>query len=150
MADVNDGLTGAPNPAWAPQEPFDGRASGQQGPCPPSPPQGPAADMVFTFHDVVTPSEVKLTESMSPWIAVVCGLLSWSCLWGAMIPFFIRGLGMMLPIAALIFGVQGRREASKGRTSYQGMATAGIWLGVIAMVPIAFLLLVEYAFPPLW
>jgi len=48
-----------------------------------------------------------------------------------MVPFPITGFWCSL--LAIIFGVQGRRRGRAGLATNQGVATAGMWLGIVGM-----------------
>lgn len=59
----------------------------------------------------------------SPVAALVCGILSW-----------VPGFGWFTAVPAIVLGVKGRRAAREGRTPNGGMATTGLWLGIVNMV----------------
>jgi len=69
--------------------------------------------------------------------ALVCGIASYLF------------LGWLTAIPAIIFGVKGRRAAREGRTQNGGMATTGLWLGIVNMVvaPLALGLLLSIFIP---
>ncbi|MFJ2115196.1 MULTISPECIES: DUF4190 domain-containing protein [unclassified Streptomyces] len=64
----------------------------------------------------------------------------------AMVTFCFWGLGVILGVLALIFGIVGRRRATRGEATNGGMALAGIILGAIgAVLSAAFLAFLVFA-----
>lgn len=60
--------------------------------------------------------------------------------------FCLYGLGVILGVLALIFGIVGRKKVTRGEATNGGMATAGIVLGAIGtLVSAAFLAFVIWA-----
>jgi hypothetical protein len=111
-------------------QPFHVQSSGQQqGSRPPA-----------RQHDAVLPG-VRRVETKSPWVALVCGVLSLTgglpFLGGLLLLVVLQGI---LATLAVVFGQMGRREAPEGRTSERGMATAGLVLGIAGLVRCAYFL----------
>ncbi|WP_444852279.1 DUF4190 domain-containing protein [Streptomyces sp. NPDC000229] len=59
--------------------------------------------------------------------ALVLGIIS-------VVVFCLYGLGIVLGILALIFGIIGRKKAQRGEANNHGMALAGIILGAVGIV----------------
>ena len=153
MTDLNEGPVGPPSPFRLPQqasasEPF----AEEQDPCspseqpgyppsqqqgysssqepgyppsqaqgyPPSQPQGSYSPPPSQYS--AAPMNIVPAEDKSPLISLICGILAWLGLW------------LFTAIPAIIFGVKGRRAARDGRTNSGGMATAGLWLGIVNTV----------------
>ena len=131
MPELNQGPVEPPEPVWVPQEPVQDQPSAEQGSSPP-PPLGPAADTAWTDQNVVAQPACTPAETASPWIALVCGVAFWGLVFSKM-TFVLLVPFVLLPVAAIIFGVVGRRQARKGRTSRGWMATTGMLLGIIAV-----------------
>lgn len=87
-------------------------------------------------HGAGQPDALPLAKS--PVVALVCGLLAW-------VTFGLTG-----PVA-IVAGVKGRRAAREGRTPNGGMATAGLWLGIVSVtaalltIPLIFAVLIPVA-----
>ena len=113
-------------PDFGPPGPAD--AGGFRPRVPPPPPMGmpmpdraSAPDWDTGFAAAPTQKDTKSTA------ALVTGVL------GLILSFFCAVLGVPLAIAAIVLGIQGRRQARfTGNPS--GAATAGLVLGVLALV----------------
>jgi hypothetical protein len=117
-------------PLWVAEQPYQDQTFDQQGSSPPPPPfqiqqgdqrQG-SCPPPRPFQYGLVPPDVMPAETNWPLMALVCGIFSYA------------GFGPTLGIPAIIFGVKGRREAREGSGTNQGMATAGLWLGIVNAV----------------
>jgi SNF family Na+-dependent transporter len=75
------------------------------------------------------------TDNSDAIVALVCGILS-----------FVSPLGIVTAPLAVYFGLAGRRRAREG-APYEGLATAGVVLGLVGVVLVVlfFLFLVFFA-----
>ena len=134
MADTGSGdwPGGAPDqPDFGPPGPADSGGFRAHVPPPPPPPAGTpmpdrasAPDWDTGFAAARTQKDTKSTA------ALVTGLL------GLILTFLCAALGVPLAIAAIVLGIQGRKQA-RYTGSPSGAATAGLVLGVISLTLLA-------------
>jgi hypothetical protein len=83
----------------------------------------------------VTEGTYRRADNSDAIVALVCGILS-----------FVSPLGIITAPLAVYFGIAGRRRARRG-APYEGLATAGLVLGLVGLVLVAlfFVFLVLFA-----
>lgn len=84
-----------------------------------SPPPDQPAQVVYHVTQPI-PSNGLATAAM------VCGIVG-------VVLFFTIWIGVILGILAIIFGAVGRSRAGQGAPN-KGQATAGLWLGIVAVL----------------
>ena len=132
MTDLDDSPVEPESPYGLPQRPFHVQAVEQTGSYTPMGQQASAAPQQRSYSPQQESSSPQyprpggvqhaMPAAKSPVAALVCGILAW------------LGFHWFTAIPAIILGVKGRRAAREGRTPNGGMATAGLWLGIVDLV----------------
>ena len=89
------------------------------------PPAGPAVPPMPGQPQVVYVPQPTAGNGLAT-AALVCGIVG-------LVMFWTVWLGLILGVLAIVFGAIGRSKAAQGAPN-KGQATAGLWLGIAAVV----------------
>jgi hypothetical protein len=103
------------------QEPTQQEPTQQEPPFDPTVPPMPGQPAQIVYH-VTQP---VMTNGLAT-AALVCGIVG-------LVLFWTVWLGFILGVLAIVFGAVGRSRAAQGAPN-RGQATAGLWLGIAAVV----------------
>lgn len=128
MADTNGGQGGPPGPGWWLASDGNWYPPSSSPGYPPPPPPAPS-------WTPTAPAAPATQNGMSV-AALVCGILSILAIWAF-------GVGVLLGVLAIVFGVIGRRRADEDpNDTSRGQATAGFVCGIVGVVGGLFYVLV--------
>ncbi|OKK06811.1 hypothetical protein AMK26_12645 [Streptomyces sp. CB03234] len=111
-----------PPPPTAPGGPAQSTPYGYPAPMPPTGAYGYPG-----YPGYVQPGWQQVPSNGMGIAALVLGIVS-------VVVFCLYGLGIILGILALVFGIIGRKKAQRGEATNNGMAITGIILGAVGIV----------------